>query len=483
MHIEEKAPTATSEVFTVHFPVSELDKYVHTFIEARSKTFKKDGFRPGKVPLDVVRMHHLADAQEWAEEQLARQGWDVLRKKYADKQWAGFNSFAFDKNDPATIKIDITCEVWPKLAIADQALPSFEQVKVGVSDKTIKEWIPAMLKHLIVYEPRDKDYAIAKNDLVKVNLFFRHKGKEISDSRIAGSYVELNDSFIASFRDIPFAGLLDKLIGAKAGDVVKQEFKATKNYCWQQRKLVGERIECEGRIVAVEQHKEKPTEKDLAERFGVKESELVGYIQQGFQDYASLLEAMHNKRMIFDHLDSVFNFEVVDRRWQEEAKRIAYAYDADGTDKESEEIAKRRVRLGIIVEQLRGECGTLTAETINKGVELYALTHQLDPVVVMRWIQRVGHAVDKLPERAQADWNNIMGAVNEWNVANYVVGKMKSKAKDADWAECQKKWSDVLPPHFLEDESPIRYILTMKQRKEVFPSADGKEGKEKELAE
>lgn len=462
MHIEEKKATEASEVYTVHVPVERFNEHVETFINIKSKTFRKDGFRPGKVPLDVVRVHLMDDARAWADEQIARDSWDEVQKKYNDRKWPGHNSYQLNRDDEKFIKVDITCEVWPDLEIKGKSLPSFERSEIVLSAKTLKDkLIPEMLKSLETFEPAAKDYAAQKGDRVKVLMYFRHKGKEIPNSRVQNESVVLSDEILEQGKNTAsVAHLFSQLVGKKAGEVVRNSVKGTKDFHWGQRSLIGEKVECECRVVAVEQKKSQSDLKDLAVHLNVDEKDVESHIQEKFEHFASLVEAMHNKRKIFDHLNEAFPFDVAERRWKEELYNILQSYDMDNVDNDSVDIAKRRVRLGIIIEKLVEKCDKPTDEVIHKGIELYALTQRLDPVMVMMWMRSRGTSQQHMSDRDRNYWNIISGAISEWRVARHVLDQIEPAKKKIDWEKCQKEWVDVLPPHFLEDDFVLGYLLS-----------------------
>lgn len=460
MHIEEKQPTETSEAFTIHVPIEHFETYVDAFINSKAKTFRKDGFRPGKAPLDVVRAHFIDDACAWAEERVVNDGWSELKKQYADRKWAGHSIYNIDASDEKLIKVNITCEVWPDLDLTGKTPPSFERIKLELSSQTLKDKIiPAMLASHKTYKPAEKDEVAALGDILTVRMYFRHKGKEIPNSRVKSQSFSLNEEMMRLGQKADsLHGSLANLAGKKVEDVVRGMFKANKEFNWGQRSLVGEKIECEYRLEGIEKTKQTSI-KDLATHFDVDEKTLESHILARFNHYAELVQAMREKREIFDYLNDVFPFDVAETRWKQEVASILESYQAEELDQESEDIAKRRVRLGIIINKLSEKCDKLGSVNFCKAVELYALTQKASSVIFMTLMNHFVRSPESLSNEEKGYVDAIYGAVSEWQVARHVLDQIAEPQKILDWEQCQKEWKLMLPWHFLEDDFVVSYLL------------------------
>ena len=455
MRITENKSTETSYNFSVEIPFSKIKEYQDFFIAQKAKTFKKDGYRPGKVPLEIVRAIFIDEATQWAREKSANESWDKVRADFAQYKFSGHidvkPNWAEDEKDSS---LAITCEKWPELNIEDAEKLKIDAIALELDAKDAEAWSKTLAEEIPFYKSADKKHKVDGSETVTLSLLFTHKGKEVKNSRVKEFKLDLTDHHNPVFARPYGQQLAKNLPGLKAGEEIDFNFKANKKFCWNDRRLANERIDVKAKVLDIEIQDKEPTLEMVAKRFDVKEADLTTHTQEMFKQYGRILELLRNKRVIFDHLNEVYPFDIYEKRWQSEAKNIEHMTQA-GSDKkmdkdEIETLAKRRVRLGIILQQLGDKCGQADEQDIEDALNIYAVERNVNPVLVRMWFNAIVRSQRVSEENAQA-WQTILAGVNEIHLVNYIMGKSELKEKKISWSECKKKWEDIVPTHLLDD--------------------------------
>lgn len=216
------------------------------------KKFKMDGYRPGKVPLEILKKHInqgqvLSDAANSAIEKMLE--WLVESKDFVsniDNLFDNTPETNIEKMDFSTIVAKFSFALWPKVSI-DYKNIKIETKLEKATAKDVDNRINELLAKNEMVVP--KEGAIAKNDIAVINF----KGY-VDDKAFAGGEAKNYElkigskSFIDNFED--------QLIGLKAGD--KKDVLVTFPKDYHAKDLAGKKakFEVEVNVVnAVEQPK------------------------------------------------------------------------------------------------------------------------------------------------------------------------------------------------------------------------------------
>ena len=131
---------------TLTLPADVIQSEIDSRLKRLARTVKMDGFRPGKVPLNVVAQ---------------RYGYSVQFEVMNDKLGAAFNAAANEaklrvagapriaekeQSAEGSMDFDVTFEVYPEVVIGDLAVAEVERVTITVDEAVIDKIVDILCK-------------------------------------------------------------------------------------------------------------------------------------------------------------------------------------------------------------------------------------------------------------------------------------------------------------------------------------------------
>src|SRR4051812_20175788 len=155
---------------TLTLPVNVIQSEVDSRLKRLARTVKMDGFRPGKVPMNVVAQRYgysvhyevmndkvgEAFAQAANEAKLRVAG----QPKITEKEQSPEGELAFDA----------IFEVFPEVKIGDLTTAEVERVTAGVTDDAIDRTVDILRKQRRTFAQRPQDAATQEGDRVTVDF-------------------------------------------------------------------------------------------------------------------------------------------------------------------------------------------------------------------------------------------------------------------------------------------------------------------------
>ena len=144
---------------TLTLPVDQIQNEVSTRLRKLARTVKMDGFRPGKVPMNVVAQ---------------RYGYSVHYEVMNDKVGEAFSAAAneaklrvagqpkiteAEKSPEGQMAFDAVFEVFPEVKIGDLTTAEVEKINTEVSDAAIDKTVEILRKQRRTFAQRAQDAA------------------------------------------------------------------------------------------------------------------------------------------------------------------------------------------------------------------------------------------------------------------------------------------------------------------------------------
>ena len=193
--------------------VSVPDAKVKEQIQARISKFAKEahlkGFRPGKVPQQVIENKFGRSLRMEVIDELIRKSlMDVFKEK--DIQIAGTPKIEEIKNESGhDLEFTALLEVYPEIALAEFKDLEIEMRRADISDSDVSKMIDKLKDNFADWKSVERKVAL--NDKIRVD--FSRLLKSDNESKEEQKEVEI---LVQEKHSIP--GLLDALLGKKAGD-------------------------------------------------------------------------------------------------------------------------------------------------------------------------------------------------------------------------------------------------------------------------
>ena len=190
-------------------PASQVEQAVNKKINQTARTIKIDGFRVGKVPVDVVKKRYGASIRAEALDDIIRDAY-IGALQQTELKIAGFPSIepiSFDEGKD--IEFAAVVEVYPEVTVADFAALSVERPTSEVTDADIDTMIANLRRQRATWE--ESTEASADQDRLTIDF-----AGSIDGEAFDGGTAQDFNIVLGSKRMI--AGFEEQLVGVKAGD-------------------------------------------------------------------------------------------------------------------------------------------------------------------------------------------------------------------------------------------------------------------------
>jgi trigger factor len=384
MQITETSAEGLKHEFTVVIASNDIEQKMQDRLVEIGKTVKLPGFRPGKVPMPLLRKRYGASLLGEVLESTVS---DTSAQAIADK---GLRPAMRPKIEIVSFKegtdleYKLAVEVMPEIKPVDFSEISLERLRPEVPEEEVDKALER------IAEPHRKgekvDRAAEKGDVTVIDFVGSVDGVEFPGGSATDHRLELG-----SGRFIP--GFEDQLVGVKAGDERTVEVTFPADYGSED--LAGKAAKFAVKVKAVEAMQPATIDDEFAKELGF--DDLAG-LRKGVRDQ---LERDYNglarqrlKRKLLDELAARHDFPVppgmadleFDTIWKQfeqarEQNKESVGEDAGKSDDELKAeyrtIAERRVRLGLLLAEI-GQTNSLTVspEEVNRALFEEARKHQ-----------------------------------------------------------------------------------------------------------
>jgi trigger factor len=359
MQVSIQRPTEGLEhVITVSVAGEGLSNAVDTRLKSIQKTLKMDGFRPGKVPMAMVRARHLQQVRAEALEELL---YETFFKAAEQEKVRVAGILGFEEisaNDGEDVRFVARFESYPEIAIPAFSGLSMEKVVADITDADIDAMIERLREMRKTYAVVDK--AAELGDMVNIDFV-----GSIDGVNFDGGSAQNVPLVLGSGRMIP--GFEDGIIGMKAGDskVIDVTFPAA----YQAAHLAGKTAQFAITMNSVQQAQLPEVDADFIKTFGVESGSVADFradVKKNLTRQVGLSLIKQNKENVMNALLAAATFtlpktlverelrgmvDAVAKRMQEQGMK------ADGVDPETmRDEASKRVALGLLLgEVVRAE--------------------------------------------------------------------------------------------------------------------------------
>ena len=365
MAVNQTLSKGLKREFEVVITNDEINKLVDHKLETIAKEANLPGFRPGKVPVAVVK--NRFGKQVLGE--VVRESVDTATKETMEKNKLTPSSqpkieiVSFEEGEDLKAKLSV--EIMPDFEIPDISLLEITKPIVKVTEKDINDSVEKIAKENIGTKEITKDRPAKKGDTVVIDFIGKIEDKPFEGGEAKGHNLKLgSNSFIPGFED--------GLVGAVKGKTTFVKVSFPKDY--QAKNLAGKDAVFEVKINEIKEDVEIVINDDFAKTLGMNDlNELKKAVSEQITKQHDQASREKAKRQILDKLADAVSFDLPETLEKEEYNSICKAMnpnskpdtnkldkpepDADkGMSKEEKldasEIAKRRVRLGLLLSEI-----------------------------------------------------------------------------------------------------------------------------------
>ncbi|MAM34555.1 MAG: trigger factor [Micavibrio sp.] len=356
MQVKEVKSSGLEHEFEVNIPANDIQKLVDAELLTMGQKVKIPGFRPGKVPLNVLKQkytrHVMADVLEKAVQESSHKLVTDKKLKPAIQPKIEVKSFDEGKDLTYTIKV----EVLPDFKVMDLTKVKVEKPVADVEKKAVDEILENVAENNRDLTPIKEDRKAKKGDVLKIDFH----GKRADGFEVPGMHGHDHDLELGGGQFIP--GFEDQLIGTKKGDHVHVNVTFPENY--NQKDLAGQEAVFHVDVKEIQEGKPAKLNDDLAKKLGLESMDaLREAVEEQIKADQESYTRMKLKKNLLDILDENHNFKLPSSMVEQEHKHIIQQLERDPNgpgegkmeDADKEELlplAERRVRLGVVLAEI-----------------------------------------------------------------------------------------------------------------------------------
>ena len=382
MQVSVEAGEGLERKLTIQVPAETVEMEVNNRLNSIKNTVKMDGFRPGKVPLKVVKQKYSGTVlQEVAGELMQRTFREALTQENLNP--AGDPEIhAQDLVLGQVMEYTATFEVYPEVILKPIADLGIEKIEAGVEDSDVDNMVEILRKQKMDWAEVER--ASAEGDRISIDFVGTVDGEKFD----GGSANDM-PMVLGAGQMIP--GFEEELTGLKASD--ETTFKVPFPEDYAARDLAGKEAEFAVTVKKVEEPKLPEVDAEFAKAFGVES----GDTEQLKTEIRANMERELNRKLrsvlkgnVMDALVTANAIDVPVAVVKQEAETLKKQSDVQTPGNTSSvdsfmDEAKRRVQLGMILAEVAKTSSlNIDADMIKERIEEMAQDYD-DPDEFVRY--------------------------------------------------------------------------------------------------
>lgn len=437
MQVTSEAVSGVARRLNVSVPTSRVNEQFEARLKRTAKTAKINGFRPGKVPLNVVRREYGAGIyQEVVNDVIRDTVFEAIQQEKINA--VGMPNIDKVENKDDALVYQATVEVYPEVEVNAFDALEIERKKSEVNDKDVDQMIENLQKQRASWT---ETKGMAKKDM---QVTFDFEGT-VDGEKFEGGTAEDFKLVLGSGRMIP--GFEDGIVGMKKGEEKVIDVTFPEDY--QAENLAGKAAQFKITVKLVEKQKLPEIDAEFLKIFGLTEEEGVDKLKADVRKNMEreVMNGLRNqvKAATFDALVAANEVEVpaamlaqeIDRQRQQMIQQFTQQFGAQGAqafdssmlpDDLFKEQAEKAVKLGVLVSKVLADA---KIEVDPARVEAYindmASSYE-DPTEVIEYFKN-----DK-QQRAQ-----IEAVVLEDQIVDHILAAAKVTNTDVSYEELLKE--------------------------------------------
>lgn len=416
---------------TLTLPVGSIQSEVESRLRKLARTTKMDGFRPGKVPMNVVTQRYGYSVHFEVMNDKVGEAFAVAANE-AKLRVAGQPRITESSSSPeGEMAFDAIFEVFPEVKIGDLSTAEVEKVAAEVTDAAIDKTLNILRKQRRTFAQRAQDAAAQEGDRVMVDFEGKIDGEVFAGGKADDFQFIVGDGqMLKEFEEATR--------GMKAGESKTFQLDFPADY--HGKDVAGKTADFMVTLKKIEAAHLPEVNEALAKSLGIADATVEGLradIKKNLEREVKFRLLARNKQAVMDALVSKAELDLPTTSVQSEISRLLEGARADLKqrgikDADKAEIpedifrpqAERRVRLGLVVAELV-RSNTLQAKTeqIKSHIEELAASYE-KPAEVMRWYYSDNN---RLAE--------VEAIVIENNVTDFVLAQAKVIEKTVTFDE------------------------------------------------
>ena len=361
MQVTSEAVSGIARRLNVSVPTSRVNEQFEARLKRTAKTAKINGFRPGKVPLNVVRREYGAGIyQEVVNDVIRDTVFEAIQQEKINA--VGMPNIDKVENKEDALVYEATVEIYPEVEVKAFDSLEIERKASEVNDKDVDQMFENLQKQRQTWA---ETKGMAKKDM---QVTFDFEGT-VDGEKFEGGTAEDFKLVLGSGRMIP--GFEDGIVGMKKGEEKVIDVTFPEDY--QAENLAGKAAQFKITVKLVEKPKLPEIDAEFLKTFAVTEEEGVEKLKADVRKNMDreVKNGLRNqvKSATFDALVAANDVEIpsamlaqeIDRQRQQMIQQFTQQFGAQGAqsfdssmlpDDLFKEQAEKAVKLGVLVSKV-----------------------------------------------------------------------------------------------------------------------------------
>ena len=416
---------------TLTLPVDSIQNEVTSRLKRLARTVKMDGFRPGKVPMNVVAQRYGYSVHYEVMNDKVGEAFSMAANE-ARLRVAGQPRITEKEGQPeGQLAFDAVFEVYPEVKLGDLSDTSVEKLSAEVTPAAIDKTLEILRKQRRTFAQRPHDAAAQVTDRVTVDFEGKIDGEPFQGGKAEDFQFIVGDGqMLKEFEDAT--------TGMKAGE--SKTFQLAFPADYHGKDVAGKTADFMVSLKKIEAAHLPDVNDGLAKALGIADATVDGLradIRKNLEREVKFRLLARNKQAALDALASKAELDLPNASVQSELQRLVEAARADLKQRGMKDAdkapipedlfkpqAERRVRLGLVVAELvRAQNLSARPEQVKAHIDELAASYE-KPSEVVRWY----YGDNKRMAEVEA-------IVIENNVTDYVYRTAKISDKTVDFDE------------------------------------------------
>ena len=400
-----------------------MSSYMDEKYEEIKGTVNLKGFRPGKVPKEVLKRQFgkavFGEVLDKVLKDTSTKALEEKKIKPAGQPKLDLKTYGEDKE----LEYVLSVTELPKVDIKSLENIKFDQYSVKIDESETEKRIKEIAKNQPNFKDTKPETKAKEGDLITLDYKATVDGKEFKGNEGKNTQLTLG-------KDLFLKGFDKQLIGAKKDDEKIVEAILPENF--PEKDLVNNKAKFNCKILSVKQPEEVKIDDSFAKNLGAKDlKDLKNLISRQINDeFKNSLDQL-SKNQILKEIEKIKVEEVPENLIEEEVKILSQGMpeeEAKKNKKNFEEKAKTRIKTGLILNEF-GEKNQIKVSEVEIQNEVQKQLRMMpgQEKMVMDFYQKNPSAVASL-----------RGTVYEEKILNLIKEKGKANKKEISKSEAEK---------------------------------------------
>ena len=429
MQVSLETTEGLERKMTVEVPAEKVTSAIEAKLKNLTTQVKMSGFRPGKVPLRVVRQQYgkKVSKEVIAETMQSSYREAIIKEKLRPAGNPNIEPVNLEANQ--NLKYTATFEVYPEITLADISTFEIETAEVDITESDIDNIVEKLRKQKMIWTEVDRK--AKQDDQVTLN----YVGK-IDGEAFQGGSQENFTVVIGASNLLP--AFEKQLVGVAKGD--NKTFEITFPEDYMQKNIANKVASFEIDVLKVEEGELPEVNEELVKGFGIEDGKVETFRQQlkdnmmhELEQRKKVFQKNNVMECLFDEIKLDVPIILIKQEIQSLREQAMSNMQMPNNSQLPEDVlpddlfeeeAKKRISLGLIINEI----------VQKKDIKL-------DQDKVAEQLQVISAGYGKPDEVIQYYRNNREAMANvemlvmEEQVVDYVLGEAKQKSKKFSFDE------------------------------------------------